>query len=290
MLAYVIKGYIIILKKIYENFSREINQFIEIHLKIRVKPKRENESKEKPLEDNKDKNCINKTSLVSLNNFSLLSDLSQNDLSGFSSDLAKQFLSTIRKMKKKNNSTLKSLYEGVEKNEKLEILVKNFSENVKKSQDLFNSSLLHVDTFENNNFLNICQENENLFSNYLNFSINLENKSLKSDEKDKTKQIFNTDQEENEPPIQPPLSQEYSILGLDENKKSILLTKLGLLKELNEKKISYYKFDKEINLTPEEIVEYLEEAQKLVILEQDNEINNKNMTEASRDNVYHKII
>ena len=45
ILANVIKGYILILKKNYENFSREINHFLEIHLNIRLKPEKDAEIK-----------------------------------------------------------------------------------------------------------------------------------------------------------------------------------------------------------------------------------------------------
>ena len=113
ILANVIKGYILILKKNYENFSREINHFLEIHLNIRSKPEKDAEIKPN-IDQNRsfEKRALKSTSLLSLDNFSLLSDLSQNELNGFSSDLARQFLSTMRRMK---NPTLKSLYEGVEK-------------------------------------------------------------------------------------------------------------------------------------------------------------------------------
>ena len=113
ILANVIKGYILILKKNYENFSREINHFLEIHLNIRLKPEKDAEIKPN-IDQNRsfEKRALKSTSLLSLDNFSLLSDLSQNELNGFSSDLARQFLTIMRRMK---NPTQKSLYEGVEK-------------------------------------------------------------------------------------------------------------------------------------------------------------------------------
>ena len=109
----MIKGYIIILKKNYENFSREINHFLEIHLNIRSKPEKDEEIMPN-IDQNRsfEKRALKSTSLLSLDNFYLLSDLSQNELNGFSSDLARQFLTIMRRMK---NPALKSLYEGVEK-------------------------------------------------------------------------------------------------------------------------------------------------------------------------------
>jgi hypothetical protein len=276
MLAYVIKGYIIILKKNYENFSKEISHFMEINLKMRLKSKKEDETKEKHAIVNKADDI---KSLNPLNNFLLLSNYSQNDLSGFSSDLANQFLSTIKKMKKSHNPTIKSLYEGVENSGKLEFLIKNFSENVKKSQDLFNKH------FENYNLVNIFQQNENLFSDYINLSMKIDDsrsvKSIGNSEKNKLQEII---EEENEP-LNQANSQHFAFFGLDEKKELLFLNKLGLSKEAGEKKLPFFKFDKEINLTSEEILNNLIEAERLVILEQQNEVNSKNLAEASRDNV-----
>ena len=281
MLAYVIKGYIIILKKNYENFSKEISHFMEINLKMRLKAKKEDETKEKHAIVNKADDI---KSLNPLNNFLLLSNYSQNDLSGFSSDLANQFLSTIKKMKKSHNPTIKSLYEGVENSGKLEFLIKNFSENVKKSQDLFNNPL-HMDHFENNNLVNIFQQNENLFSDYINLSMKIDGarsvKSIGNSEKNRLQEII---EEENEP-LNQANSQHFAFFGLDEKKELLFLNKLGLSKEAVEKKLPFFKFDKEINLTSEEILNNLIEAERLVILEQQNEVNSKNLAEASRDNV-----
>jgi hypothetical protein len=103
MLAYVIKGYIIILMKSYESFSKEISHFIEINLKMRLKANNENETKENQTTRHKEDD---KKSLNPLNNFLILSNYYQNYLSGFSSDLANQFLYTIKKMEKSNNPTL----------------------------------------------------------------------------------------------------------------------------------------------------------------------------------------
>ena len=272
MLAYVIKGYIIILKKNYENFSREINHFLEFNLNVRSKPEKDFESKLKIEESkNKEKRLPNSTSILSMDNFSLLSDLSQNELNGFSSELAKQFLSTMRKMK---NPSLKTLYEGIEKSEKLENLVKNFSENVKKSQDLFNFSLQRdID----NNLGNIFQENENLFSTYINFSVKLdENQSEKNEEKNEN---F-----ENELPAITNQSQEKSIFGFDDKRDSIFLKNLGMFENISEKKLSYFKFDKEVNLSPEAIVSSLIEAERLKNLEH-QDLNKNKVMDISHENV-----
>lgn len=281
MLAYVIKGYLIILKKNYENFSKEISHFVEIHLKLRQKGKKENETKDKNIQRTEEE----KKSHISMDNYRLLCDLSQNDLSGFSSDLAKQFLSTIKKMKKSNNPTIKSLYEGVENSGKLEFLIKSLSDNVKKSQNLLNHPH-HMENLENNNLANIFQENENLFSTYINLSMKIDDnnsiRSLRYSEHNNLQEIIEA---ENEPPNHSG-SQTNAFFGLDEKKELLFLNKLGLSKDIGEKKLPFFKFDKELNLSPDEMLNNLIEAEKLVILEQQqDQVNNRNLAEASRDNV-----
>ena len=279
MLAYVIKGYIIILKKNYENFSKELTTFLEFQLKIRVKVTKDEDLKQQNQEDKKIPE--NSLSLLNLNNFSLLSDTSQNDkLNLFSSDLAKQFLSTMKKMKKNSNLTLKSLYEGVDKSENLEKLVKNFSENLngKKNLDFYNTTIQNdsFDVYNTGN--NIFQENENLFSTYINFSMKIEdNHSAPNDNQNiiENNDYFNKIKNSN---------QDKSIFGLDDKKDTFILSKLGILNNIAEKKMSFFKFDKDINYSPEEIINCLIEAEEIVKYEQE-ELKNNEEHEISRENV-----
>ena len=152
--------------------------------------------------------------------------------------------------------------------------MKNFSENVKKSQDLFNFSLQRdID----NNLGNIFQENENLFSTYINFSVKLdENQSEKNEEKNEN---F-----ENELPANTNQSQEKSIFGFDDKRDSIFLKNLGMFENISEKKLSYFKFDKEVNLSPEAIVSSLIEAERLKNLEH-QDLNKNKVMDISHENV-----
>lgn len=280
MLAYVIKGYILILKKNYENFFKDIAHFLEIHLRLRNK--KENVNKEKLGEDPKAKKNKNESSANNLiSNFSLLNELTQSEISGFSSDLAKQFLSTIKKMKKSNNPTLKSICEGMENGEKIENLVKHLSENVKKNPDMFGSAL-QSDSL-NNNLINIFQENENLFSNYINFSMKLDdNQSIKSGSRNEA-EIQKMDPYNFAEPSQK--QEDNTKINFDDVRDANILSKLIKIQNISDKRMGSFKFDKEVNFTPEEIVGFLMEAEKLQILDSQGDSRNNNLNEASRDNV-----
>jgi hypothetical protein len=112
-----------------------------------------------------------------------------------------------------------------------------------------------------------------------------DSRSVKSIEKSDKNHLQEIKEEEHEPLIQVG-SEQFSFFGLDEKRELMFLNKLGLSKEAGEKKLPFFKFDKSVNLTSDEILNNLIEAEKLVILEQQNEVNSKNLAEASRDNVY----
>ena len=156
-------------------------------------------------------------------------------------------------------------------------MVKNFSENVKKSQDFFNFALQRdIDT----SIGNIFQENENLFSTYINFSVKLDENLSVNKEEDNQNFI-----EQNEPPANTK-SQEKSIFGFDEKNDSIFINKLGMFENISEKKMSHFKFDKEVNLSPEEIFNNLIEAERFKNIEHQESNKNKEMNVSSENVKY----